>query len=401
MTPPSSDCFTTSEGSKVKWKTDITAHPSETGSDITIIIFVVGGDVFILIIIKTKKLPHNSRTFESFANIKSVHPKDNQEEQCFKFYPPKSDFPHKCFIQPSYKGKLDNNFPFNSHSFCITSSICTNQNNLLPAATIYKSTTSESLSPWLKKYVFRQPSNCDWLQRQVHCAHGRYRYDHPTHPKCHKVRKEQQENFTREGLTWYDSAKWLDDNVVAVFIPAYPHLRSIFHFSYVVGLLAQVTSSLSHLLTELMRERNEREILVSLIFRGALPSSLGIWQRDVIQAIISNCLQSSKIKIVSIFSLEEYDSRKTSPTLCARTAVLLGQKMDINLWLFPSLGDVPIPTYFSHCTCTVNFFLICPFIRFRTYHLITYSNHHLQNNFFLTSHNLQLAMPVVTKTQIH
>lgn len=258
-------------------------------------------------------------------------------------------------------------YPFNARMFCIASAMCITPRRGREHGGLYfgalpSETTCKVTGPSLARRgeEMRFIPNCTRLQETVHCAHGAYIT--AKNPACGVVRPLAE---VPKG------AKWMDG--VAIIVPAYPYLGNIFHFSYPAAVLTHVASSLPALLRDwtatatasasgsstagdanaddddddddATRNQAGRVKAVTVVLRTAPVERLGAWQTGVLQALLQYRLKALNVSVSVRSTHEDAElgdraaARKVPPALCARTAVLLGQRFNVNLWPFPNAAS--------------------------------------------------------------
>lgn len=260
---------------------------------------------------------------------------------------PPINFPHHCIQVPAFsynssKLNVDRTIPpFNTRSFCLTSAICISPRTLAKPSTIYLppslstyETSCQSTSPSLTDNLQRNSLNCTNLEQSVRCAQGQY--DSPIRPTC-PIIKPLSEAPTH--------TRWISG--VAIVIPAYPYLGNIFHYAHVIATAVHISSSLPRLLHTWAAMRKPRKI--TIIFRGKIENME--WQKSLMEALIQYRLKQATGFTVQVETLHETDWFKPSPELkattpeqqdqlqdgkpiCARAAVLLGQRYSSSIWPF-------------------------------------------------------------------
>lgn len=252
-----------------------------------------------------------------------------------------ADFPHQCYLQapsdvPSDVSQSES-YPFNARSFCLTSSICfkpakgTTPSTFYPAASLSQTKCIESTAAF-DPYP-EETLNCSYIQSLVHCGHGRYAP--PRQPIC-PIIKPLFELSPSE----LAAARWI--NGVVFFVPDFPHLKNIFHFSFIAGSVGHILSAITTLIQRWRQGSIEipKPLPVTIMFRGAPHLSFGVWQDNIMSTIIKHRLQSAGME-VSFSSMNESSATEADTLVsrdsltCARTAVLLGTRSHINLWPFP------------------------------------------------------------------
>lgn len=268
-----------------------------------------------------------------------------QEERLPDLHPP-ADFPHLCYLQHSAYdvNATDPIYPFNSRSFCLTSSVCLRPSTNTRPAIFYSSaplsrTTCRNITASFDMNS-NQNFDCSHVQDIVYRPHGRF--IPPRVPVPPEIRP-------MSNLTTYDSAdaEWLDG--VAFVVPAFPHMGNIFHFSYVAGSTAFIASAIPHLLRSWRgKSTNLPDPLpVTILLRGSDTASLGSWQAGVINAVLEHRLRKAGMRVV-VRTLneavigDETGSMRSTQLTCFRSAIFLGPRSHINLWPFPSNHWIPV-----------------------------------------------------------
>lgn len=241
--------------------------------------------------------------------------------------------PHRCYLM-TVRGVSYGipNYPFNSRSLCLTSAVCmtfanskSNQPKLYFSADLNR-TQCTNVSSAFRSYD--GPLNCTFVQSLVHCAYGQYPSpDHPICPSVHKISDLSTNNIR--------SARWIPG--IMVVIPPLPHQKNIFHFSFVLGIVSHLVSSLP----SLWREYHDKgktlhhPLPVTLLFSGKSPQKSGTWQTELLHAIIEHRLKQSGVN-VSLSTMENYENRDDAPLTCAQSSMLIGRRSHVNIWPFPS-----------------------------------------------------------------
>lgn len=253
---------------------------------------------------------------------------------------PPAAFAHRCVLVTDHDAPSDTAYPFNARSFCLTSAVCVAPRTHLTPGTLFfaaspSQTRCHTASSALVDTIPRD-IHCPALQRAVHCAHGAY--NEPMGPICPAVHKLSDAP---------SNAEWLDG--VAIIIPAYHHLGNIFHFAHPAAAAIHIAATLPALTRTWAGVDVPRK--VTFLFRGEQPASLGSWQAGVLTALIQHRLRANNVR-VDVRTLEEtamLDTASTAQTqsgtaieraICARSAVFLGQRFDINVWPFASNGAI-------------------------------------------------------------
>lgn len=145
-------------------------------------------------------------------------------------------------------------------------------------------------------------------------------------------------------------AKWLDG--IAIVVPAYPHHHNIFHYAFAIAQTMHLAGALPKLLRGI--PVNSEMSKVTLVFRGSLPVSLGLWQHDIVALILEERLKEAGLKSVDVISFNETkrmnadntgaQKREASkPLICANAALVMGRRADVFQWAFPNaLTDISL-----------------------------------------------------------
>lgn len=229
---------------------------------------------------------------------------------------------------------------FNSRAYHVTSAICIRPSTQTSLPHFYSaadltSTQCTLESPSLQPVRSTFDYDC---QKAMHeytlCAHGKYRST--KYPACPKLGR-LSDLSSRDNAT----AHWIPD--LAIVVPAYPFLENIFHFSFVAGAVSHISTQLPHLLR---RYRNLPESYngpprVTIVYRHEAPPKLGQWQVDLMDILVRRRLQrEGRVEVSQVVLSEDplggsIDGDFNSNSLtCAKSAVLLGDRGDINLWPF-------------------------------------------------------------------
>lgn len=244
----------------------------------------------------------------------------------------------QCIVMTHAKAPLLRVFPFNSRTFCRSSTpLCVSHDALYgfntPSTTTCHTTTSSL------RHRLQRPMNCSALHQSVVCTHGFF--PTPTESHCPSTQAAIPP-FSESSQTWH--------NATAVVIPAYPHQGNIFHFTFVIA-------TAFHLGREQIIHTNSPRHLL-LIFRGHNPYQLNNWQSWVTEALQSHLAQSGITS--SIHALTDGPLRYTTDLhqlqnkhrrqnkhdhnkmVCARAGgVLMGPRDNVNLWAFPTAHGTP------------------------------------------------------------
>lgn len=251
-----------------------------------------------------------------------------------------SSIPHQCHYLDSL-GSSKERFSFNARPFCLTSAICIKPSLGEEVSTLYSAALPEATkclnqTVGFENYEEKQP-NCTFIKSLTYCAQGRY--SPPRTPNCPTIRP-----LSTLSSAELQTARWTDG--IAVVIPAYPHLRNIFHFSFVAGMVAHITTALPTLLSRWQKtsmSEISQPLHVTLVFRGEMPENFGRWQQGVLNVVVNHRLKAAGLE-VSITTLNESVGGSmlqniqapSSRLLCAKSAVLIGRRSHVNLWPFPS-----------------------------------------------------------------
>lgn len=271
---------------------------------------------------------------------------------------PPENLPHQCYLQHSGIEDADTEtweYAFNARSFCMTSTICIQPLSKVQTATFYSvAALSETKCVNSTASFIPNPNqdklNCTEVQNLVHMAHGHF--DGPRKPVYPKY--EPFGSLTNDELK---SARWM--NGVVFFVPSFPHMGNIFHFSFVAGSVGYIVSAIPNLVEKWrgLQHTNKKlpsPLPVTIMLRGGSLSSFGGWQVGVLSFIINFRLQKAGLS-VSLATMNESviggigNSLVSKELTCAKSAVLLGSRSHINLWPFPTTkwiaphgGSVPI-----------------------------------------------------------
>lgn len=288
----------------------------------------------------------------------------------------------RCYMVTPETKRRDEAFPFNSRAFCVAPDVCAGPARLYGAQREGGATCS-AVGPSLDTAVAR-PLNCSWLVDQVRCAHGTFL--RPTAARC------PRSESLREARGVPPKA-WAPD--IVVIVPAYPHLRNIFHYAHALGAATHVAAALPVLLRQSPNQAPasphgkmpsvaaflwqqwgwpRRRRHVTLLFRGPHPQALGGWQAFTLRAMQARLKglgidtsvrafgQSVKMHAKRVgpaleleLELEQelgLDTEMKAETaaaaavagkenvVCGRTTVLLGLRGDVNVWPFATGANV-------------------------------------------------------------
>lgn len=236
--------------------------------------------------------------------------------------------------------------PFNTRSYCITSSICISPRTASESGVIYerdsvRTTCRKSTPSLIDAHVNPReiPLNCTVLKKSVYCMHGiKNRAQYPI--ICPQVLP----------LTAVpaDAAAISSDTVIIV--PAFEHMGNIYHFAHVVGSVVHIISSLRPLSqlysTSMAMDGSGLSILrtVTILFKGNMPEAYGPWQGSILNAVINARLYSLGFHVNVISSYEDHINHPPSSrvpqfaqprTLCSRSSVFIGPR-DTREWPFAS-----------------------------------------------------------------
>lgn len=263
---------------------------------------------------------------------------ESKQDALPQLHPP-PDFPHLCYIQPpvNWSESEDHNYPFNARSICLTSSICfqpatPDRPSIFYASASLSETTCRNVTT-VFDVLSDAPFNCSRVQQRVHCGHGRF--VPPRTPECPETRAMSSLSSDQLG-----AARWIDG--IVFFVPAYPHMGNIFHFSFVAGAINHLVAYIP----KVVRQWGGNDIQlpdpipVTVMLRGGSLPSFGGWQTGILNLIINNRLKPEGLR-VSLATMNESvigdPERKlrSKQLTCAKSAVLLGTRSHINLWPFP------------------------------------------------------------------
>lgn len=254
--------------------------------------------------------------------------------------------PHCVQIIPS-DTSLSSWIPFNSRSFCVhTAPVCVSPRTFTDVPTISfqdpqqiaKSTcnfTSPSVNTLLR---FRKNFTCDLLYSSVIEAHGKYNITDPALPERAYINSINDIPGNRTitdlpGLT--------------IFIPAYPFLNNIFHFTQTIFPAIQAVVNIPTVLNSMGDTQKHSQL--NLVFRGAHPFQLGHWHGNLSKILIKQRLKPMGFKKISIHTFDEEDlffyemkareekdvRTRINDTICSSgTGVLLGKHTSILMWPF-------------------------------------------------------------------
>lgn len=236
--------------------------------------------------------------------------------------------------------------PFNTRSYCITSSICVSPRTEKKPGIIYEdgsvSTTCRKSTPSLiDAYVNPRDisMNCTSLKKSVFCMHG-IQDNNKDSIMCPRVLSLS---------TAPVDATMLSSDMV-VIVPAFQHLGNIYHFAHVVGSVTHIISSLRPLIEHYRTSMAVADTVPSIprsltvLFRGDMPAAYGHWQDSLIQAVIQTRLigLGFHVDIISYYE-DQYNLSPSSrsppfrqiPTLCSHSAIFIGPR-DTREWPFAS-----------------------------------------------------------------
>lgn len=262
---------------------------------------------------------------------------------------PPSHLPHSCHVIGRDPNK-NKSWLFNSRTVCMTSAICIRPSTSTSVPHLYSAADLDSTqcimeNPDLTATSVPFALNCTQIQqKRVHCAHGKYRStNYPSCPERYSMSSLSKESN--------ESARWIDD--IAVVVPAFPYLQNIFHFSFVVGTVTQVVTSLPQLI------RRHRSLpnsyrgppRVAIVFRGEGPFTLGTWQHTIFDILVRRRMEAAGGMAITRIVLNEdplggsVGEPNNNRLVCAKSAALIGDRGHVNLWPFPNgthvtrLGD--------------------------------------------------------------
>lgn len=254
------------------------------------------------------------------SNSKNLYPSFGHPSRCYMLH-----VPDGYDILPRYS--------FNARTFCLTSAMCIETvEQPEDSPRIYFSSSPTDTQCVNSSASFREPGesgDCGLIQQYVYCAHGRYQL--PFQPTCPQVNK-----FSDIPGNVLVTARWLPG--IVVVIPAFHHLKNIFHFSFILGTTSHLLSALPNLFAQYhpSLQLDKKVFPVTLLFRGESPLQLGKWQAELIQALVNYRLLKVGV-YVSVETLNENTNEASSGLVCAHTSLLLGRRSSINLWPFPSV----------------------------------------------------------------
>lgn len=170
--------------------------------------------------------------------------------------------------------------------------------------------------------------DCRALHRRIRCVHGKF--PNPLQPSC-PSRNVPMVNVTR-----------VPRHSLSVIVPAYPHLRNIFHYSFVIATATHLAITHARPSTNNHNGRGGGKSFghVTFIFRGPPPSALGAWQAWVTLAARKR-LRSAGIEstLVSLSGVggDGQIVNGSEQTFCVDDeAIILGPRPSVNLWPFPT-----------------------------------------------------------------
>lgn len=241
---------------------------------------------------------------------------------------------------------------------------------------------------------------CRHVERNVWCAHGTYNQSH-YYGICPNIAyslpsasaftadRRRRRRSSSSGITEQNEGDIDGDSPVTIVLPPLKHLSNIFHFAQAVVPIFHMAVNLPSLLPQLHlqhQDNNEHEKKdVVLLFRGEHPRMFCNWANSVLDAFIQHRLLLSDarsptwIRSVSIRSTEENfwfhtqfnrtfdlarylssDNSQTSespPYYCTTgTTVLMGERLNINNWIFPNHDNDNVYTWpFTGVNGTVSY----------------------------------------------
>lgn len=225
---------------------------------------------------------------------------------------------HKCFLV-AHEGQTDKlELPFNSRTFCLSGPTCVAHGRL------YGANESRSECRVVDSSLARtieRPLNCSWLQKTVRCSQGLIHDVHREECPVHSTLDEAPE-----------SAEWIDGALIV--IPAYPHLRNIYHYAHALGAAAHIAASLPSLSYSSMSGLRK----VVIVFRGLDPRQLGDWQQFMMQGVLFRLNKLGlEARVHSLGQeLPPVASVPKGQPLCSKQVALLGKRSDVNVWPFPT-----------------------------------------------------------------
>lgn len=269
-----------------------------------------------------------------------------------------SDIVQRTLVTQSDKPSWEK-YPYNSRTFCLTSAMCMrpptspDHPGALYFAAARAPTECLAVGPSLEHAV-NTSADCRTVQQLVYSAHGSFPSDDPERPLPPAI-------LPLSALTdgQRQSAVWLP--AVAVVIPAYPHHFNIFHYAFAVAQAMHVTTALPGLLAGWAATAGGQEsepparLPVTLVFRGQLPSTLGVWQKQVVTELLLPRLRDAGVHVRQITSFNDTAkmdvsrsytavSARSQRVTCARASVLMGQRSDVFTWPFAS-GRAHVSTH--------------------------------------------------------
>lgn len=271
------------------------------------------------------------------STISSSHSTDSASS----FHPP-VDYPHRCYLQTiSDPSELFNPYPFNARSFCLASSVCfrpsisSNPSVLYHSAPLDRTSCVETAADFQPHG--RQQNNCSYIRSLVHQAHGYH--GHPIYPVPPQVVP-----MSELGSHELASARWLQGLVF--YVPAYPHLDNIYHFSFVAGAISHILAASKTLMLQWRGEDFQlpQPLPVTIVFRDAQLPSHGLWQQSIMEIIVTYRLKLVGIDVqyttMNETNSEVPASQAPEHLTCSKTAILLGTRSNVNVWPFPTSVEV-------------------------------------------------------------